>query len=195
MSSHILLNQVDQKFLKSGCIVEIGSARESDGPNSSTFYFNEIATKIGINFFSCDFSAQSHKIAKSIIDQKAFLCDGKHFLENMQNITKDNISLLYLDNFDVIYNETHLASLKRRVGDVYELHGEVITNQRSAEVHLEQMIAAFPLMAAQGAVIIDDTKKIDDAWWGKGALVGPFLLKNGFEIVISNSDGYMLARV
>jgi hypothetical protein len=194
MSSHSLLNQIDYKPLLSGCIVEIGSARESLGPDSSTFYFNKIALDNGATFFSCDFSSESHALAKSIVDDRAFLSDGKVFLDSFTKITTQKISILYLDNFDIIYNEVHFQSLKRRVGDVYEQHGEIINNQRSAEVHLEQMIAALSLMADKSIVIVDDTKQIDNGWWGKGALVVPFLLKEGYKPIVISPDGVMLVN-
>ena len=177
-----------------GCIVEIGSARESASPDSSTFYFNNIAADIGVPFYSCDFSPQSHAVAKSIVGDRAFLSDGKLFLEGFTKITSKKISLLYLDNFDIVYNEIHFESLKRRVGDTYEQHGEIINNQRSAAVHLEQMIAALPLMAEKSVVIVDDTKQIDNGWWGKGALVVPFLLNNGYEPIVISSDGVLLVK-
>ena len=192
MSSHSLLDQVDCQFLLSGCIVEIGSARGAAGPESSTFYFNKIAVDIGVPFFSCDFSPESNVLAKSIVSDRAFLSDGKAFLENFTKITAEKISLLYLDNFDIIYSDAHFKSLKLRVGDVYEQRGEVINNQRSAEVHLEQMIAALPLMAENSVVIVDDTKQTQNGWWGKGALVVPFLLKDGYKPIVISSDGVML---
>jgi hypothetical protein len=55
MSSHVLLNEIKYSFLKEGVIIEIGSARETNNEESSTFYFNQIAINNNTEFFSVDF--------------------------------------------------------------------------------------------------------------------------------------------
>ncbi len=64
MSSHVLLNQINFSSLKKGVIVEIGSARETNDEESSTFYFNQIAKRNNTEFFSVDFSRKSWLMAK-----------------------------------------------------------------------------------------------------------------------------------
>ena len=192
MSSHVLLNEIKYSSLKEGVIVEIGSARETNNEESSTFYFNQIAIKNNTEFFSVDFSEKSWLMAKSIVKEMAILSDGNLFLKNFRNYTKKNISVLYLDNFDVIYNEKHKISLLNRVGNIYQENNENLNNQRAAEVHLEQVVTSMKFLSDDAIIIIDDTKFIDSNWWGKGALVVPYLLNNNFQIIIEDEGGVML---
>ena len=192
MSSHILLNEIKYSSLKEGVIIEIGSARETNNEESSTFYFNQIAINNNTEFFSVDFSEKSWLMAKEIIHENAILSDGKLFLQNFRNYTNKNISVLYLDNFDVIYNEKHKISLLNRVGNIYQENNENLNNQRAAEVHLEQLVTSMKFLNDDAIIIIDDTKFIESNWWGKGALVVPYLLNNNFKIIIEDEGGVML---
>jgi hypothetical protein len=192
MASHKLIENLNLDFIKDTCIVEIGSARETSGPESSTYFFSELSLRSESDFYSVDFSPQSYSLAKNVIGEKAFLSDGVKFLENFSSISDKKISILYLDNFDVIYNDKHKESLLRRVGSVYEDNEEEMTNERSSVVHLEQMKAALPLLNVKNIVIIDDTRKTDVGWWGKGALVVPYLLERGYKISSESEDGIML---
>jgi hypothetical protein len=194
MSSHVLLNKIELKKLSKGVIVEIGSARETNSSESSTFFFNKIGKENGIDFFSIDFSKDSYLMAKSIINERAILSDGNIFLKNFRNYTDKNISVLYLDNFDVIYNEKHKASLLTRIGNVYEKNNEQLNNIRSAEVHLEQLITAIEFLNQDSYIIIDDTQLIDTNWWGKGAKVVPYLLENGYKIISMEEGGVSLQK-
>ena len=192
MSSHVLLNKIKYSSLKEGVIIEIGSARETNNEESSTFYFNQIAINNNTEFFSVDFSEKSWLMAKEIIHENAILSDGKLFLQNFRNYTNKNISVLYLDNFDVIYNEKHKISLLNRVGNIYQENNENLNNQRAAEVHLEQLVTSMKFLNDDAIIIIDDTKIIESNWWGKGALVVPYLLNNNFKIIIEDEGGVML---
>jgi hypothetical protein len=194
MSSHTLLEKINFKSLKTGVIVEIGSARETNNEDSSTFYFNKIAINNNTEFFSVDFSEKSWLMAKEIIHENAILSDGKLFLQNFRNYTNKNISVLYLDNFDVIYNEKHKISLLNRVGNIYQENNENLNNQRAAEVHLEQLVTSMKFLNDDAIIIIDDTKFIDSNWWGKGALVVPYLINNGFKVFSEKEGGIALKK-
>ena len=155
MSSHVLLNEIKYSSLKEGVIIEIGSARETNNEESSTFYFNKRAN---------------------------------------EDITNRNISVLYLNNFDVIYNEKHKISLLNRVGNIYQENNENLNNQRAAEVHLEQLVTSMKFLNDDAIIIIDDTKFIDSNWWGKRALVVPYLINNGFKVFSEKEGGIALKK-
>jgi len=194
MSSHILLDGINLDFIDGQDIVEIGSAREGDGKTSSTLYFSDIAKKLGCNFFSVDFSKHSFSLAHKLVGDCAIHMDGVEFLAQFETFSSSKIACLYLDNFDVIYSAAHRESLLGRVGDVYTLHNEEITNKRSAQVHLNQLDAALKYMAPQHVIIVDDTKEHEFGWWGKGALVVPQLLSMNYKIQNRSIDGIMLAN-
>lgn len=194
MASHTLVNEINLSFATSGSIVEIGAARESSGPDSSTFFLCQLAKQLDAEFYSVDFSEQSWKLAAEVAGDCAFLSDGVEFLRMYPKLSQRRISILYLDNFDIIYNDLHKQSLMRRVGNVYDDRNEQLTNERSAAVHLEQIETAMPLLAEKNIVVIDDTQLREEGWWGKGAAAVPFLLNSGYSILVQTNDGVLLAN-
>ena len=192
MVSHTLLKEIDlSEIPKQTYLIEIGSIRELQPPDSienSTCFLDKLAREHNLRFITVDLSEYSYKLASSYVGKKAILSDGSEFLKKF----KQPISILYLDNFDVVYNEIHRQSLMRRVKGVYKKHNEILTNERSAEVHLEQVKVAMPLLTKPSFIGIDDTMIKMNKWWGKGAKAVPFLLKNGYKIIKIGSDGLIL---
>ncbi len=193
MSSHSLFEGVNLDQIPAGSyIIEIGCIRQPEQlqtKESSTHYFDQLAKERDYIFHSVDFSRASFELSRTVVGDRAVLSDGVEFLKTV----KGRIGILYLDNFDIIYNEKHHQSLIRRVGSSYEENNEVISNQRSAQVHLEQMQHALPKMTQPCYVCIDDTMIRDGEWWGKGATVVPFLLTQGFQIIKQSEDGVLMA--
>ena len=192
MSSHSLITEVHAAIVPAGTyIIEVGCVREEQqfiSQDNSTFYFDQMAKKNHLNFMSVDFSKVSHGFAERIVGDRALLGDGEAFLNGF----KHTIGILYLDNFDVIYNEKHKMSLMRRVGQAYEDNNEFITNQRSAQVHLNQLKAALPKMSERHFICFDDTMVREGDWWGKGATCVPYLLERGYKIISQSEDGLLL---
>lgn len=191
MASHELLSSIKHDFLKGTVVVEIGSSREIDrSEKSSTRFFCELSQRLDFKFHSVDFAEESYRLAKEIAGECAVHSDGAAFLRTLPESTK--ISVLYLDNFDVIYSDEHKIDLLQRVSEAYDLAGEEINNERSAEVHLEQMEAALPLMAKKSVVICDDTLLKAGVWWGKCASVVPYLENLGWTVHKKGKVGCML---
>lgn len=112
MASHLLIKEIAPEFIRRGCIVEIGSSRELERKGkSSTYYFNWLCKKLKADFYSVDFADDSFELAKTLVGDRAFKGDGAEFLKNFSKISKKKIDVLYLDNYDVIYNEEHKADL------------------------------------------------------------------------------------
>lgn len=189
-----MIEAIALDFARNGVIVEIGSARETAGPDSSTCYFDQLARKLNATFLSIDFSAASNALAMTVVGDRAVLADGADFLHRYAEQRREPISVLYLDNFDVVYSEGHRKSLLNRVGEAYAIRNERITNERSAAVHMEQVEAALPALADSHVVIFDDTRRTDSGWWGKGATAVPTLLAKGYRIAAESSDGVLLTN-
>jgi hypothetical protein len=142
MSSHVLLDNLDLDFLEVGNIVEIGSSRErARSAVTSTYYFRDLTRELDTNFYSVDFAETSFKLATDILAKDKKRCtaicqDGKSFIDKYRTEISSPISLLYLDNFYVIYSPEHELGLLQRARHDYEVAGEEISNKRSAEVHL-----------------------------------------------------------
>ncbi len=194
MSSHILFKDLDiSEIPKGSYLVEVGSQREpSDphGPENSTCFLERLAVAHDLIFCTVDFSEATYNIARSYVGDKAVLSDGAEFLRKLNK----PISILYLDNFDVVYSEKHKESLLRRVGTAYDDRNEIITNQRSAEVHLGQVRAALPFLTASAFIGFDDTMIKGSQWWGKGASSVPYLLNLGYTIIRQDSNGLILKK-
>jgi len=193
MASHLLVTTIAAEFIRGGCVVEIGSSREIERKEkSSTHFFKKTCELLDSMFFSVDISEKSHALAQTIVGNQAVCTDGETFLKNFRHLTRRRISVLYLDNFDVIYNDQHEKDLRSRVGEEYGKWGWELENSKSAEVHLSQMKAAIPLMAQRSVVICDDTMTKNDGWWGKGATVVPYLLAQGWRVHSASDIGVML---
>jgi len=198
MASHTLIEKIKNinPILKEGCIVEIGSVRESI-VDSSTKYFNDISKEYGVNFYSIDFSEYCYGLAKSLIGDKAIFGKGEEQIKNI----KEPISVLYLDNFDVINenNPMHESSLRARIkkfGNAYEKNNVDIetTNILSQQTHLTQSQISLPKLSKNGIVIFDDTPQLDDGFGGKGALAVPWLVSRGLKILHTQGSGVLLSK-
>ena len=195
MSAHILFKDLDISEVPSGSfVIEVGSQREPSDPNNSensTCFLDRLATQHGLLFVTVDFSEATYQVARAYVGDKAVLSDGAEFLRGFNK----PIGILYLDNFDVVYSDKHKESLLHRVGTAYDERHEIITNQRSAEVHLEQVKAALPFLTTPTFIGFDDTMIKEGKWWGKGASAIPYLLSIGYQIVKQDANGLILKKI
>jgi hypothetical protein len=178
-----------------GDVVEIGSQRHMrDG---SSIQLLALSERLGVGFNTVDFDEKTFEKASQMVGPRAHHGDGAEFLAAYPS----PISILYLDNYDVIYSETHGASLASRVGDLYSSRGlslddSVQHNLNSAKVHFDQLLAGFDKLTDECIVAIDDTiwRPHHKFWWGKGALAIPYLLQATFRCVYRMKRGAIFAR-
>lgn len=183
MAGHLLLEGVDLSRAPAGSyIVEIGSVREPS-PLPSTLYLNQKAEEYGLRFVTVDYAEPSWDLAKRYVGDRAILDDGKSFLERFS----DGIAVLSLDNFDYPGTEGHLTELEQRYGSTYRLRGEVLTWQRSADVHFEQWLAALPKMTSPSWLMVDNTRR-EHSWSGR--LRQPFIGKEERVIPQRSTRGF-----
>ena len=193
-TSHNFALKLDLKHLENSVIVEIGSARTKEFQDSSTFFFENLSIKYDTDFFTIDFSDEVIDSIPNTFSQIKLKESGEVFLKNYSNYSKKKIGILYLDNFDIIYNEKHKKSLLSRVGDTYSKKNIDLTNENSAKVHLEQLKLSLKYLHSKAHIIIDDTSFRQNKWFGKGALCVPYLLENGFQISLKNEDGIAFSK-
>lgn len=178
-----------------GDVVEVGSQRHvRDG---STTQLMALADRLGIGFSTVDFDENTFGKAFQVVGHRAHHGDGAEFLVAYPG----PISILYLDNYDIIYSDAHGANLASRVGDLYSSRGlslddSVQHNLNSAKVHLDQLLAGFDKLTDECIVAIDDTiwRPHHKFWWGKGALAIPYLLQATFRCVYRMKRGAIFAR-
>jgi predicted O-methyltransferase YrrM len=185
MGAHSILNEFKDKIGK-GCILEIGSVRESIS-NSSTQYFNELSKELNKSFYSVDIGENQYNKAKSIIGNRAYKMKGEEFLNDFN----EDIAILYLDNFDIIYNDSHKHSLLQRVGNDYSDLNLELDIKNSQQAHLNQFKLSEPLLNQDSIVIVDDTWYSKE-WKGKGGTLIPYMLEKGWEILKQNSNHLIL---
>jgi hypothetical protein len=189
-----LLKLVDSSWRKpGGAIVEVGSQRERG--KGSSYELKQLAECFGIDFFTVDLSTRSYEAAKDSVGECAFLEDGAQFLRDF----KGKISILYLDNYDIIYSQEHAMDISVRMASVaeelgYSFEDEYKQNTNSIFAHLEQARAALPKMTNICIIGVDDTQLRNGTWWGKGALVVPFLIHNGLKVLAHDKKGVILGR-
>ena len=193
-TSHKFANNLDLRHLNQSVIVEIGSSRTNYFQDSSTFYFEKISNEYNTDFFTIDFSKEVINSIPQKFTQKKFQMSGEDFMQNFLTYSSKKIGLLYLDNFDIIYNEKHKKSLLSRVGELYKNKNIELNNENSAKTHLEQLILSMKYFHDNAHVIIDDTSFRNNTWFGKGALCVPYLLENGFQISFKDDEGIALSK-
>jgi hypothetical protein len=196
MDTHkALLRLTPNKVDLSGAIVEIGSQRHMQ--EGSTKGLCDLAQQHKVAFYTVDFSSKISEIAKKMVGESAINDDGAKFLSKFDK----KISMLYLDNYDIVWSQKHLESLITRSGQVYkekeiDISDSGAQNLMSARVHLDQAIAAVPLLTSKCIVAVDDTvyRKKDNFWWGKGALAVPYFLMAGLRVLLVEERGVILGR-
>ena len=187
MGAHTII-QPYINSIERGSIVEIGSVRESIETSSTTYFF-ELSKLLNKNFYSVDIGERQYTKAKSIIGNNAFQLKGEEFLKDFN----EEISILYLDNFDIIYNESHKKSLLNRVGNDYSDLDLELNIEQSQLAHLTQFQLSEKLLHEDSFVIIDDTW-FDDQWKGKGGTLVPYMLSKGWNILKQNHNHLILKK-
>ena len=201
----IILNH--NNHIENGCILEIGSCSLGPyGENSSTFFAGYIQNKPNVNFYTID--KEQHIIDslsrfEKVMPNKFHAWCGEP-LDLIKNI-KEPICFAYLDNFDYIppdsEDEQWITDMKVRYIEEY---GIELTNENSANVHLEQTKLIHERSGEKCYILFDDTWDIKsartfegwvtpensyDGWYGKGAKAVPWLLSNGWSLIEKDMEG------
>ena len=171
--SRLNLNGVLNRLPKDPIIVEIGMARQmvDQGDGLSTLAFAKfIENGSGPNglFYSVDVNPGAIKVTKDLFDANGvkgnrsmlILSDGVDFFRNIKgSVLSGVIDLLYLDAFDWVPGDN-----------------------KSQLWHMECFKVAEEHLSKDAFVLIDDV--IDLATFrGKGEILIPYMLKNGYRIV------------
>lgn len=202
-----------------GAWVELGV----DRGEGSTRWFSELAKTKATRFYGVDMdpdqiSRAQHNLAATgqaiiqadgsiqmqtgaLADHVSLITDrGEEFLKKLEN--KEQISLIYLDNFDWDYwlgreEESFVAGIKQRYRDTMQIE---MTNINSQITHLLQAIHAMPMMTPNSLIICDDTWAMPDEgiFSGKCSAVIPYALLNGYKILHTSghrqNSGVILGR-
>ncbi|RMH39236.1 MAG: hypothetical protein D6694_11375 [Gammaproteobacteria bacterium] len=177
--------------MKGRWLVEIGSTREKLPGQGSTAQLAAICQRYGLHFTTVDMDPENTHQAAATLARfgngfEAVNMKGEDFLASCERI----VHYCYLDAFDIDHGH-HSVERQRR----YEEHlGVSIENELCWKMHLDCARALVERMPKGGIVVFDDSWWDGHSWQGKGHLAIPYLLEQGFEIVISTRNAVALER-
>lgn len=162
------------------CILEIGS-ENGDG---STSYFNDLSIKKGCDFYTVDIDLKEFNFQNPKFHQ--YTMSGEKFLEETFPSLEKKIAVLYLDNFDWIWEPLNIPDwINNQITMYKDKFGLDMNNVESSTVHLKQAIGALPYLAEKSVVICDDTwyARSNGVFMGKSCAAIYYLLAHGFKVV------------
>jgi hypothetical protein len=174
---YIKLENIDLISNDNNIVVEIGSER---GEGSSVWLY-EWAKKHNIEFYSIDVE---HRMREQNYPEINWVItsSGSNWCKNTLPGLNKKIKVLYLDNFDWIWDPENIPGWIQAFLDSYAQRGVTMNNQNSQEEHRLQVECCLPYLDEQSVVIMDDTFYTNNQWDGKCATAIPLLIENGFKM-------------
>ena len=158
-------------------VVEIGS---ENGEGSSLWLHNW--SKInGMEFYSVDVE---HRMREKVHPEINWVVtdSGSNWCKNILPGLNKTIKVLYLDNFDWLWDPDNIDDHIKNQIEIYAKRGVKLNRENCQEEHKRQVEYCLPYLDEQSVVIMDDTFYNNSSWDGKCATAIPLLLENGFTI-------------
>jgi len=173
------LENINLTVKQNNIVVEIGSER---GEGSSLWLYNW-AKKHNLEFYSIDVEHGKREIDNPEINW-VVTSSGSNWCKNELPGLNKKIKVLYLDNFDWIWNPTDIPKWMQSQINKYADRGVLMNNQNCQEEHRLQVEYCLPYLDEQSVVIMDDTyyNYNNNQLIGKCATSIPLLVENGFKI-------------
>lgn len=167
-------------------VLEIGSDRWE----GSSQYFAELAHNIGCKFITVDLDPDAVERARENSGEFGanadfFNAEAVKWCKEVLPTYNTKVKVLYLDNFDWdwdvnVINHEMIEPQKAW----YKTQGITMSNQNCQISHFAQMQALLPYMSDECIVCIDDTYLYNDVFIGKGGPIVPYLICNGFDLLL-----------
>ena len=189
-----IFNQLKNHMPKktTGVFVEIGSDRFE----GSTTILANLAKEHGTKLISVDLSDNAKNRLQHTTDNVEFVTQlGSDWAQNFST-TGTDIAVLYLDNFDYMYDIKEISThngIKKQIAE-YAEQGIVMNNVNCQTEHMKQLLALCGLFHQDTIVIFDDTYKLNDCWVGKCGPCVIYLLTLGYEILEWTTDCSMIMK-
>ena len=179
--------------LTSGSVfVEIGS----DRGEGSTAELDRVAGLNSTRLISVDICSDAkEKLEHQLCNTDFVVSAGSDWA---QSYIGPNISCLYLDNFDYIWDTQDICAHAPTLEQIYEYNqrGQQMTNQNCQIEHLKQMLFLYPHLTPSAVIMFDDTYLFNDCWIGKCGPAVVFLLSQGWSVIEKTTDtGIILKKV
>lgn len=175
-----------------GVFVEIGSERGE----GSSLMLDRLAGQYSTRLISVDISsdAQQH-YRHQLFNTEFVVASGSDWAKNFAAQNTD-IALLYLDNFDYIWDINNISPAIRQQMHQYAGQGIVMTNQNCQAEHMQQIIALRECLSPSAVVVFDDTYCYNDCWIGKCGPAVVYLQAHGWSVVHQTLDcGVIMKRL
>jgi hypothetical protein len=175
---YLKLENIDLTIGQDNIVIEIGSERGE----GSSLWLHEWAIKRNIGFYSIDVE---HRMRERTYPEINWIVtsSGSSWCKNILPGLNKKIKVLYLDNFDWIWDKNNMKPYVHAQISEYATRGVEMNNQNCQEEHRLQLEYCLPYLDEQSVVIMDDTYYNQNAELdGKCATAIPLLLANGFEM-------------
>lgn len=170
--------------------IEIGSERGE----GSTLALAGQAQRYGTHLHSVDIDTA----AKQSLDHPALTCwvaNGSWWAKKIFPTFNQSISMLYLDNFDWIWQPSEVPNWIQQQIDEYKNKFQLVMNNQRCQIeHLAQALHLLPWLNNDCLVAMDDTYLYNGVWTGKCGPVVSLLSIHDFRVVHTTSAGTVMAR-
>jgi hypothetical protein len=175
-------------FSPNDIILEIGSDRYE----GSTEYF----ASLGQEFHTVDILTNAKSRLHNINNINFHIGSGSEWCALELPKLDKKIGLVYLDNFDYIWDVTSIQPHIEEQKQQYANLGIIMDNTNCQIEHLRQTMLIYPYLTNNAVVIYDDTYTYNGCWIGKGGPSVTWLLAQGFRIRELNKQlpGVILTR-
>lgn len=175
-----------------GVFVEIGSERGE----GSTVSLNNLAGQHNTKLISVDISSNAKQIyGKQLTNTEFVVESGSTWAKEFSKEWKD-IALLYLDNFDYIWDINNVSPAIKMQMQEYAGQGIAMNNQNCQAEHMRQIVALRTCLAPNAVVVFDDTYCYNDCWIGKCGPAVVYLQSYGWSVVHQTLDcGVIMKRL
>lgn len=188
----LFLNFLNQETkLEGKTLVEIGSVREFDIHQNSTYEFAKFCQKHEMKFYTVDMDPECTNNAKEIFKKLSYQ-DGVAINQKGEDFLRDfdgKIHYLYLDAFD-FYHSNHSEKRKQKY---HQYLGCKIEDNLCHQMHLDACQNAIDKLTNDAIICFDDILD-PKTFKGKGKLAIPFLLSNGWQITKYQPNAMILTR-
>ena len=172
------LENINLTINQNNVVLEIGS-EQGEG---SSLWLHEWSKKHNIEFYSVDVDPRERNQAHPEINW-VVASSGSDWCKNTLPSLNKKIKILYLDNFDWIWNTVDIPTYAQKQIEAYSKRGIIMNNQNCQEEHRLQLEYCLPYLDEQSVVIMDDTYYTrTNELSGKCATAIPLLIQHGFKI-------------
>ncbi len=173
-------------------VVEIGTTRELLPGQGSTQKLAQFCLQNGLDFITVDMDPRNTRNAARMFLHKglpfrAICAKGEDFLHDCDEL----IDYIFLDAYDFDHGNHSEVRQDRYVKFLGSRIGEIACH----EMHLICAKELVRKLAPDGLICFDDTWLSNEGTWtAKGTLAMPYLIENGFEVVLAENNAALLRR-